>query len=239
MSYKRITSAIFAALIVTVAGQSLVASPKVSAEPLQQNDIVNQLITFCKTKVISKAEAACNQTNMTHARNIAEQHCDINQNTINDGSASDCILHNARVYVADASSPPPSSASAYTTALNKVLQNRGGDPNKEVAAAGGSVSPTSITSKPDDAIKGCDSNNKSCDFTGRYINPAINLLTVVFGIIAVISLILGGIQYSASAGDPQKVTKAKDRIFSTIIAILAYLFLYGFLQFLIPGGLFK
>jgi hypothetical protein len=83
-------------------------------------------------------------------------------------------------------------------------------------------------------------NYKSgCDLIANYVNPAINLLSAMFGLIAVISLIMGGIQYSASEGDPQKASQAKSRLYNTLIAIFAYLFLYAILQFLIPGGLFK
>ena len=82
-------------------------------------------------------------------------------------------------------------------------------------------------------------NASQCDFVAKYINPAINLFSLSFGLIAVISIILGGIQYSASEGDPQKASAAKNRISNTIIAIFAYLFLYAFLQFLIPGGAFQ
>lgn len=84
-----------------------------------------------------------------------------------------------------------------------------------------------------------DCDKQGCDFIKKYINPGINLLTFVFGLLAVASLIFGGIQYSASTGDPQKISQAKSRITSTIIAIVCYFFLYGFLQFLIPGGIFK
>lgn len=83
----------------------------------------------------------------------------------------------------------------------------------------------------------CTKDN--CDFIKKYINPFINLLSISFGLIAVISIIYGGIQYSASGGDPQKVTQAKQRIVKTIIAVLAYFFLYAFLQFIVPGGIFK
>jgi hypothetical protein len=82
----------------------------------------------------------------------------------------------------------------------------------------------------------CNSDN--CDFIAKYVNPAINVLTVSFGLIVVISLILGGIEFSASEGDPQKASRAKSRISNTILALLAYSLLYGFIQFLIPGGLF-
>lgn len=82
------------------------------------------------------------------------------------------------------------------------------------------------------------SASSGCDLVGNYINPLINMLTVAFGLIAVISLILGGIQYTASEGDPQKSAKAKSRISNTIFAIIAYAVLYGLLQFLVPGGAF-
>ena len=82
----------------------------------------------------------------------------------------------------------------------------------------------------------CSTNG--CDFIQKYVNPGINLLSVSFGLIAVVSITIGGVQYSASAGDPQKAAAAKKRITNTIIALICYFFLYGFLQFLIPGGIF-
>ena len=87
---------------------------------------------------------------------------------------------------------------------------------------------------PAPALAACSKSN--CDLIATYVNPIINLLSVIFGLIAVASIIMGGIQYSASEGDPQKASKAKDRIANTIFAIFAYALLYGFLQFLIPGG---
>lgn len=82
-------------------------------------------------------------------------------------------------------------------------------------------------------------NKDKCDLIKRYLNPSITLLTVLFGLIAAGSLILGGIQFSTSEGDPQKAARAKDRIAGTILAVFAYAFLYAFLQFIIPGGLFN
>ncbi len=86
----------------------------------------------------------------------------------------------------------------------------------------------------DPASTGCTQN--SCNLVKAYLTPAINLLSVLLALIAVISLIMAGIQYTASAGDPQKVSAAKARIRNTIIAIVAYIFLYAFIQFIIPGG---
>lgn len=83
----------------------------------------------------------------------------------------------------------------------------------------------------------CDQN--ACDLVQKYVNPTLNILSVIFGLIAALSIIMGGIQYTTSAGDSQKTQAAKQRISRTIMAFMAYAFLYAFLQFLIPGGLFK
>lgn len=82
-------------------------------------------------------------------------------------------------------------------------------------------------------------SQSSCDLITAYITPAINLFSILFSLVAVISLILGGIQYTTSEGDPQKASKAKNRIANTVFAILAYAMLYGFMQFLVPGGIFN
>jgi hypothetical protein len=91
----------------------------------------------------------------------------------------------------------------------------------------------------DPALKCGTTSSKQCDFVAKYVNPAIALLSVAFGLFATISIILGGIAFATSAGDPQKASKAKARITNTVIAVVAYMFLYAFLQFLIPGGLFR
>lgn len=80
----------------------------------------------------------------------------------------------------------------------------------------------------------CQQNN--CDLIATYLQPVIDLLSGLVGIIIVASLIMGGIEYSTSEGDPQKSAKAKHRITNTIFALFAFFFLYAFLQFLVPNG---
>jgi hypothetical protein len=70
----------------------------------------------------------------------------------------------------------------------------------------------------------------------KKINDFVNLFTAAVGVAIVGAIIFGGIQYSASAGDPNKVSKAKKHIINAIIAFVAYFFLYAFFQWLIPGG---
>jgi hypothetical protein len=89
-------------------------------------------------------------------------------------------------------------------------------------------------STADPAANGCGSG---CDIVTKYLNPAINTLSGIVGILAVLSIILGAIQYITSEGDPQKAAKAKARITNTILGLIAFFFLYALLQFLIPGGI--
>ena len=84
----------------------------------------------------------------------------------------------------------------------------------------------------------CSSASGACTtFIDHFITPFIKLFTVLIGVFAVISIIVAGIQYASSADDPGKVTKAKDRIFQTVLGLLAYIFLFALLNYLIPGGL--
>lgn len=73
----------------------------------------------------------------------------------------------------------------------------------------------------------------------------INMLNIVFNFVsgaislAVIgNIIVAGIQYSSAQGDPGAAAKAKTRIRNALLAFLMYLSLFGFIQWLIPGGVF-
>jgi hypothetical protein len=67
---------------------------------------------------------------------------------------------------------------------------------------------------------------------------AINLLSAGAGLVITFMIIVGGIQYSTSGANPQAVTAAKNKLFNAIIALLMLIFLYSFLQWLVPGGPF-
>jgi Type IV secretion system pilin len=73
-------------------------------------------------------------------------------------------------------------------------------------------------------------------FIKTYVNPFIKFFAGIVGVFAVISIIIGGIEYAASADDPSKVKSAKQRIVNAVLGILAFLFLYAFLQWVVPGG---
>ena len=142
-----------------------------------------------------------------------------------------------------ASKPTSSTGDAGTPVdtTTTTTPTTGSSSGGSVACGDGTtaVDATKCASVPDAAANGgnCSDINQ-CDLFAKYLNPFIRLMSALVGVIVVISIILGGIQYGSSAGDPQKATQAKARIRNSIIALLVFLFLYAILNFVIPGGLF-
>jgi len=104
-----------------------------------------------------------------------------------------------------------------------------------VAFAAGN--PTASTAASDPATKGNCSDVSKCDLIQKFVNPLIKVLTALVGLAVVISIIVGGIEYSSSAGDPSKASAAKNRIRNAIVALITFIALLSILNFLIPGGL--
>lgn len=89
----------------------------------------------------------------------------------------------------------------------------------------------------DNVTSSDERKNKLCTFIDGYINPFIKLLSALVGIVAIIFIIFGAIQVSTSAGDPQKSANGKNHIRNALIGLVAYVVLFAFLNWLIPGGI--
>jgi hypothetical protein len=228
------------------------------------SSLVDKIREHCINVISSKAEAGCTDESATWARNVASYNCDDSQKAIDNGDAGDCMLKKANGYIDSVDKKNPSSPADFTNKLKDVLHTQKGkldqinpkmtaSSSEEQTTAAGTCRQTDGTcadcqnggagcvgGNPDPAVTdpGATCNRDGCDLVKKYVNPGINLLSIIFGLIAVISIILGGINYATSEDDPQKVSRAKDRIAKTVFAVVAYFFLYAFLQFLIPGGIF-
>lgn len=66
----------------------------------------------------------------------------------------------------------------------------------------------------------------------------IDFLGIGVGVVVVTMIIIGGIQYVMAGPNPQAVSAAKKRILNAVIAFVAFLLLYSFMQWLVPGGIF-
>ncbi len=70
-----------------------------------------------------------------------------------------------------------------------------------------------------------------------YLKMALQVLSAGVGITIVLMLVIAGIQYITSAGDPNMVKQAKDRIVSAITALVLFVMGFAILSFIIPGGI--
>jgi hypothetical protein len=76
---------------------------------------------------------------------------------------------------------------------------------------------------------------QSCIVTD-YLVPAINFLSAGVGVVVIAMIIIGAIQYTTSGGNPQGEADARKKIFNALLALITFIFIYAFLNFVIPGG---
>jgi hypothetical protein len=77
------------------------------------------------------------------------------------------------------------------------------------------------------------------------LNPIVDMAFAIFrvlaagvGLVVTGSIIVAGIQYSASRGNPQATQAAIARVTNSVVALLIYIFMFAIANFLVPGGMF-
>ncbi len=115
---------------------------------------------------------------------------------------------------------------------------------------GNSVDPSDLKSKSDsNNNSGSDSNSKNAPTAEAKtailpsdwkIEDILNMILVVVttgvGIAAVGSIVFAGILYITARDNVVQVSKAKTMIMNTVIGIIAYILMWAFLEWIIPGG---
>lgn len=71
-----------------------------------------------------------------------------------------------------------------------------------------------------------------------WLEWGLGVLSAIVGVGAIIMTIVGGLQYISARDNPQSIQAAKQKIYNVLIGLAAYIFLWAFLQWLIPGGVF-
>ncbi|GEM_PF-544639 len=67
------------------------------------------------------------------------------------------------------------------------------------------------------------------------VSQVISTIIYIIGIVAVIMIILGGIHYATSQGDPAKVKKGKDTILYGIIGLVIAILAYAIVNFVLEA----
>lgn len=86
-----------------------------------------------------------------------------------------------------------------------------------------------------ESAKGEGSADK-VDNPSDLVKSAVNIVLYVVGVLAVIMLIWGGITYTTSAGDSNKVTSAKNTIMYAVIGLVVAIFAYAIVNFVLTSA---
>lgn len=135
-------------------------------------------------------------------------------------------------------------------AAGKDLRESGAGTEEEVPGFGKNVKNTSthkcgnngdtqVTTKFNFGCLGDSYPGDSLNPIEDVIYAIIRFLSAGVGIIVVLAIILAGIKYSSSEGNPEATQDAKNKIRSTLIGLLVYIFAFSLIQYLVPGGVFN
>ncbi len=67
------------------------------------------------------------------------------------------------------------------------------------------------------------------------VQTIINVIIGVLGLVAVIVIVLGGVNFTMSQGDPAKTKKAKDTILYGVIGLMVALLAYAIVNFVLSS----
>lgn len=140
------------------------------------------------------------------------------------------VLHMSSVFAAPSSGNSGSASSSPTTP--------GGSPTVQLPSCDSqTVDPDSrceVVSKCN-VKDGAAINSSNCEII-KFVLNIINALSAMVVLVVIVSIIIAGIQYSASGNNPQITAAARKRIVNALLALVAYAFMYAFLQWAVPGG---
>ena len=82
---------------------------------------------------------------------------------------------------------------------------------------------------------GEDLDTENCGIIA-YTVLGINILSAVAGMAIVASIIIAGFQYMTAQDNSGQIEVSRKRIIWAMTALLVFVFMYAFLNFIVPGG---
>lgn len=83
-------------------------------------------------------------------------------------------------------------------------------------------------------IGGSEESGNTTDLM-PFINTAINFILGILGLLCVFMIIFGGVTYSTSQGDPEKVKRASSTLLYGIVGLVVALLAFAITNFVING----
>ena len=81
---------------------------------------------------------------------------------------------------------------------------------------------------------GCTSNSGGAIY--GFLRAIIKFASGLVGLVVIMMLIIGGIRYTTSAGNPKLVAAARMQIVNSIIGLVLFGLMLAILNFILPGG---
>jgi predicted membrane channel-forming protein YqfA (hemolysin III family) len=78
-------------------------------------------------------------------------------------------------------------------------------------------------------------NNMSINDLTNPTKNIINMVIYIVGTIAVVMVLISGVQYATSQGDPSKIKKAKDTIMYGVIGLVVVILAYAIVNFVLQN----
>jgi hypothetical protein len=119
-----------------------------------------------------------------------------------------------------------------TTGGNNPNPGSGGN---NPPGSSGSTTPDSVPCK---ALFDWGYGTGQCPTITQTVTTIFNWAAIGVGVVVVIMVIVGAIQYTTAGGSQERSKKAIEIIRNAILALAFYLLMWAFLNWLVPGGLF-
>ena len=122
---------------------------------------------------------------------------------------------------------------------NGTWDGEGSTPQKSEPSKGQSSNPSSTPSstQADDGCVATTFFGTACGKEGifKVLSFALDIMTIGIGILAVIGILVVGVQYLTAGDNVGQTEKAKRRMLEIIIGLVIYIVVYGLLKWLLPG----
>lgn len=88
-------------------------------------------------------------------------------------------------------------------------------------------------------LKDCGNDAEGSQGEGIFciLNIVLNVLTTGVGVLGTLGIVISGVQYMTARDSAEQLTKAKNRLINIVIGLAVYAVMWGFLQWIIPGGI--
>ena len=111
-----------------------------------------------------------------------------------------------------------------------------------VVAVAATTAPAISPAKAVNPYGACDANSSSAICKGKgeslsegFVKPTINIILWVVGVAAVIVIVVAGLKYVTSSGNPSAVSSAKTTILYAVIGLVIAITAYAIVNFVLKS----